>query len=100
LTEEKSISFLIFSLWQGQEKTLEMVTLSQGSEFPGSGDEEQAHRPHPSYRLHLCSASTGVEMFDILLSEEMQDPRNARYKIDAEKCAQIAQSLWLGVLPS
>jgi hypothetical protein len=75
--------------------------IMQHSEFPGSGDGEQARRPPPSYCCYLGPPSTGVEMFDIFLLEAMQDPtRNARYEPDAEKCAQIAQSLWLSVLPS
>ena len=73
----------------------------QDSEFTGFDDEEQARRSHPSYRLYLGPPSTGLKTFDILLSEAVQDPtRNARYKLDAEKSAQIAQSLWLSVLPS
>ena len=58
-------------------------------------------RPDPSYRLNLGPPSTDIAMFDTLLLEAMNDPtRNARYKVDAEKCAEIAQSLWLSVLPS
>jgi hypothetical protein len=77
-----------------------VFTIMQHSEFPGSGDEEKAHPPRPSYSLGLGPPSTDVKTFDILLLEAMQDPtRNARYKLDAEKCAQIAQSLWLSVLP-
>ena len=78
-----------------------VVVIMQKSGFPRSGDEEQAHRPHPSYTLYPGPPSIGVEMFNILLSEAVQDPtRNARYELDAEKCAEIAQSLWLRVLPS
>jgi len=78
-----------------------VFTIRQDSEFPGSGDEEQARRPRPSYSLRLGPPSTGVKTFDILLLEAMQDPtRNARYKLDTKKCARIAQSLWLSVLPS
>ena len=79
-----------------------MFIILQTSEFPASGDEEHARRPHPSYALYQAGPPlTGVEMFNILLSEAAQDPtRNARYELDAEKCAEIAQSLWLSVLPS
>ena len=77
-----------------------VFVIMQKSGFPGSGDEEQARRPHPSYTLYLTPISTGVEMFNILLSEAVQDPtRHSRYELDAEKCAEIAQSLWLSVLP-
>ena len=104
-----SISSLTFLMARDQAAALGWVpqdskkvfTIMQHSEFPGSGDEEQARRPPPSYEWYLGPASTGVEMFDILLLEAMQDPtRNARYELDAEKSAQIAQSLWLSVLPS
>jgi len=78
-----------------------VFTIIQHSEFPGSGDEEQARRSYPFYSLYLGPPLTGVRTFDILLLEAMEDPtRNARYKLDAEKSAQIAQSLWLNVLPS
>jgi len=104
-----SISLLIFSVARDQAEALGFVpqdseavfTIRQDSELPGSGDEEQARRPHPSYTLYFGPPWSGVKMLDILLLEAMQDPtRNARYKLDAEKSAQIAQSLWLSVLPS
>ena len=77
-----------------------VFTIMHDSKFSGSGNEEQAGWPHLSYRLYLGPPSSGVEMFDILLLEAMQDPtRNGRYKLDAEKCTQIVQSLWLSVLP-
>ena len=54
----------------------------------------------PRYSLYAQPPMTEVPMLDHLLLEAMQDPtRNARYKLNAEKCAQIAQSFWLKVLP-
>jgi hypothetical protein len=45
-------------------------------------------------------AAPEMKIFKTLLFEAMQDPtRNTRYELDAEKCAQIAQSLWLSILP-
>jgi hypothetical protein len=87
--------------WVLQDPSTMIFTITQDSNFSESDEEEQPHRPHPYYRLYLGPPSTGVEMFDSLLLEAMQDPtRNARYKPDPETCAQIAQSLWLSVLPS
>ena len=51
------------------------------------------------YSLYASSPLSGILMFDILLLEALQDPmRNARYELNAEKCTQIAQLLWLSVL--
>jgi len=67
--------------------------------FPG-----QQPRPYSlpyTYYLYLRPPSTDVPMYDLLLLEALQDPtRKARYKLDAETCAQIAAPLWLSVLPS
>ena len=60
----------------------------------------QREQAPPHYSLYQAPPSTGFPIFDILLLEAMQDPtRNARYKLNAEKCAQIAQSVWLNLLP-
>jgi len=79
--------------WALQDSGTTMFTILQDDQiFPSS---------HSSYRLYLGPPLTRFPMFDLLLLEAVQDPtRNARYKPDAEKCAQIAQSLWLSVLPS
>ena len=56
---------------------------------------------HSSYTLYPDPPLTGVPMLDLLVLEALKDPtRNAIYKLDPEKSAQIAQSLWLSVLPS
>ena len=73
-----------------------VFTISQY--FPGHANP--ARELHPCYILDLGPPSTDVKIFDTLLLEAMQDPtRNARYELGAEKCAQIAQSLWLSLLP-
>jgi hypothetical protein len=79
--------------WVLQDSRTMMFTILQDDQF--------FPLPHSSYRLYLGPPSTRFPMFDLLLLEALQDPtRNARYKLDAEKCTQIAQSLWLSVLPS
>jgi len=79
-----------------------VLTILQATHFFAESDLTQDGQPCPhSYSLHLGPPLTGVSMLDLLVLEAMQDPtRNARYKLDGEKCAQIAQSLWLSVLPS
>lgn len=102
-----SISLLTVSLARdtaealGCRRNSELVfTIRHDSEFSGSGDEEQAHRLRSSYTLHLGLPYTDIKMVGTLLSEAVEDPtRNARYKLDAEQSAEIAQSLWLSVLP-
>jgi hypothetical protein len=106
-----SISFLTFPMARDQAKALDwdlqdsetmMLTILQDVQFFPGYDPMQGEqaRPQSSYSLYLGPPLTGVEMFDLLLLEAMQDPtRNARYKLDAEKCAQIVQLLWLSVLP-
>jgi hypothetical protein len=80
--------------WVLQDSETMMFTiLKNAAFFPG----EQAPSP---YNLYPGPPLTGVPMLDLLLLEAVQDPtRNARYKLDAEKSAQIAQSLWLKVFP-
>ena len=99
-----SISVLTFSMARDQAKALNWVLqdseavifaiLKDAPFFPG----EQAN---PLWFYSLCPGPpfTGLPMLDLLLLEAVQDPtRNPRYKLDGDKSAQIAQSLWLGVL--
>lgn len=88
--------------WVPQDSETAMLTILQDVQFFPGYDPMQGEQAHPqsSYSLYLGPPLTGVEMLDLLLLEVMQDPtRNARYKLDAEKCIQIVQSLWLSVLP-
>ena len=71
------------------------------SDFLEYDDEAQARPSHRPYVLFFGPPLIGVPMLDLLLLEALQDPtRNVRCQPSAEKCAQIAQSLWLRVLPS
>jgi hypothetical protein len=66
--------------------------------FPEYYYPRQGEQTHPHYTLYHVPPRTGFPKFDLLLSEAMQNPtRNARYELDAEKSAQIAQSLWLSI---
>ena len=72
-----------------------MFTIVQDAHFRPESDLIQDEQPH--YSFYSGPPFTGVPMLNLLLWE---DPiRNARYNLNAKKCAQIAQSLWLSLLP-
>ena len=79
--------------WDLQESETMTFTITRFIPRPDLIRNEQ-----PRYGLY--TSVPGIPMFYSLLLEVLQDPtRNARYKLDAEKCAQIVPSLWLSVLP-
>ena len=82
--------------WVLQDAGIMMFTILKDVYwFPG-----QRLPPH-SYSVYLGPPKTGIPMLDLLVLEALRDPtRNDRYTLDAEKCAHIAQSLWLSILPS
>ena len=74
-----------------------MFTILQNNHlYPGS---DLINEP-PRYSLYPAPPFTSVTMLDLFLLQLLRDPaRNARYTPSVEKSAQIAQSLWLSVLP-
>jgi hypothetical protein len=103
-----SISVLTFPMARDEAKALDwvlqdsetmMFTVVQHAHFFPESKDEETHLSF-SYGLYTGPPLTGIPMLDLLLLEALHDPtRNARYEIDAENCALIAQSLWLNVLP-
>jgi hypothetical protein len=106
-----SLSFLTFPMARDEAKALDwvlqdsetmMFTILQDS-YRLLGDSDRIRDGQAQYYLYRgppAGGLTGVPMLDLLLLEAFQDPtRNARYKLNAKQCAQIAQSLWLSVLP-
>ena len=101
-----SISLLTFPMardkakaldWVLQDRETAMLTIVQTPQFI-RGSRLIHQRPH--YILYPGPPFTGFSMLDLLLLEVLQDPtRNTRYILNAEQCAQIAQSLWLSILP-
>jgi len=56
---------------------------------------------YPRTELFLHSKMTGSPAFDLLLREFMAEPTrsNQQYQLDGEKCARLARSLWIYLLP-
>jgi len=104
----RSVYFFTFSVARDKAEALDWVLQGSGTMIftivQKSGfllQDERNGWNHRLFFLYSGPPSTGVPMLDLLLLEVVQDPtRNHQYRPDAEKCALIAQSLWLSVLPS